>query len=153
MESKCQRARIESPHINHLRQRAVLVVDDEEIVRNLASRMVEHAGFSVLTANDGEEAVRLYREHQNEIVCVLLDLTMPKLDGEEAFRAIRQIQPDIRVILSSGYGEEFATERFSGMGLAGFLQKPYQLDTMIATLRAAVAGGTHERKPVAIRPA
>jgi CheY-like chemotaxis protein len=119
----------------------VLVVDDEEIVRNLAKKMVEIAGFSVLTANDGEEAVRLYREHQNEIACVLLDLTMPKMGGEEAFRAIRQISPDVRVILSSGYSEETATGRFAGMGLAGFIQKPYQLDTMIATLREAVGGG------------
>jgi PAS domain S-box-containing protein len=116
----------------------VLVVDDEEIVRSLAKKMVEVAGFSVLTANDGEEAVRLYRKHQDEIACVLLDLTMPKLNGEETFRAIRQISPGVRVILSSGYGEEFATGRFSGMGLAGFIQKPYQLDTMIATLREAM---------------
>ena len=71
----------------------VLVVDDEEIVRSLAKKMVEIAGFSVLTANDGEEAVRLYREHQDEIACVLLDLTMPKMGGEETFRAIRQISP------------------------------------------------------------
>ncbi len=116
----------------------VLVVDDEEIVRNLAKKMVEIAGFSVLTANDGEEAVRLYREHQNEIACVLLDLTMPKMNGEETFRAIRQISPGVRVILSSGYSEETATGRFSGLGLAGFIQKPYQLDTMITTLREAV---------------
>ena len=116
----------------------VLVVDDEEIVRSLAKKMVETAGFSVLTANDGEEAVHLYREHQNEIACVLLDLTMPKMGGEEAFRAIRQVSPGVRVILSSGYSEETATGRFSGLGLAGFIQKPYQLDTMIAKLQAAL---------------
>ena len=118
----------------------VLVVDDEEVVRSLAKKMVEIAGFSVLTANDGEEAVRLYREHQDEIACVLLDLTMPKMGGEEAFRAIRQISPNVCVILSSGYSEETATGRFAGLGLAGFIQKPYQLDTMIATLREAVGG-------------
>jgi CheY-like chemotaxis protein len=106
--------------------------------------MVEVAGFSVLTANDGEAAVRLYREHQKEIACVLLDLTMPTMGGEEAFRVIRQISPTVRVILSSGYSEETATGRFSGLGLAGFIQKPYQLDTMIATLRQAV--GTNEEK-------
>ena len=65
-------------------------MDDEEMVRTLASRMVEHAGFTVLTANDGEEAVRLYRQHQDEIVCVLLDLTMPKMNGEETFRDLRK---------------------------------------------------------------
>ena len=122
----------------------VLVVDDEEIVRSLAKRMVEVAGFSVLTANDGEEAVRLYHEHQDEIACVLLDLTMPKMGGEETFRMICQISPGVRVILSSGYSEETATGRFAGLGLAGFIQKPYQLDTMIATLRDAVTGRNKE---------
>ena len=122
----------------------VLVVDDEEVVRSLARKMVEIAGFSVLTASDGEEAVRLYREHKDEIACVLLDLTMPKMGGEEAFRAIRQVSPSVRVILSSGYSEETATGRFSGLGLAGFIQKPYQLDTMIATLRRAVGVGTED---------
>ena len=71
----------------------VLVVDDEEIVRSLAKRMVEEAGFSVLTAGDGEEAIRLFRQHQHEIVCVLLDLTMPKMDGQETFRELRRIRP------------------------------------------------------------
>ena len=118
----------------------VLVVDDEEVIRRSAKRMIEVAGFSVLTANDGEEAVRLYREHQTEIACVLLDLTMPKMNGEETIRAIRQIAPGVRVVLSSGYNEETATGRFSNLGLAGFIQKPYQLDTMIAALREAVAG-------------
>jgi len=122
----------------------VLVVDDEAIVRSLAKKMVEIAGFSVLTANDGEEAVRVYCEHQTEIACVLLDLTMPKMGGEEAFRAIRQISPGVRVILSSGYSEETATGQFAGLGLAGFIQKPYQLDTMIATLRRAVGVGTED---------
>ena len=75
---------------------------------------------------------------------MLLDLTMPKMGGEETFRAIRQISPGIRVILSSGYSEETATGRFAGLGLAAFIQKPYQLDTMIATLRRAVGGGSEE---------
>ena len=68
------------------RSGTVLVVDDEEIIRNLASRMIEQAGFTVLTANDGEEAIRLYHQHKDDIACVLLDLTMPKMNGEETFR-------------------------------------------------------------------
>jgi PAS domain S-box-containing protein len=118
----------------------VLVVDDEEMVRTLASRMVEHAGFAVLTANDGEEAVRAYRQHQDEIVCVLLDLTMPKMSGEETFHALRQIRSDVRVILSSGYGKAATTERFSQLGPAGFIQKPYQFETLVARLWEALEG-------------
>ena len=97
--------------------------------------MIEHAGFAVLTASDGEEAIRLYREHQKEIACVLLDLTMPKRNGEETFRELRRISPDVRVILSSGYSEEAATAKFSPVGAGRFIQKPYQLDTMVAKLR------------------
>jgi CheY-like chemotaxis protein len=118
---------------------SVLVVDDEETVRTLASRMVEHAGFAVLTASDGEAAVRLYRQHHNKIVCVLLDVTMPEMNGEETFRELRKIHPDVRVILSSGCSEGAITASFSPLGLAGFIQKPYQRDTLIAKLRGAVA--------------
>ncbi len=70
----------------------VLVVDDEETVRTLARRMLEHFGFSVLTASGGQEAIRLFREHQHEVSCVLLDLTMPDLDGAETFDELRRIR-------------------------------------------------------------
>ncbi len=122
----------------------VLVVDDEELVRTLAGGMIERAGFAVLKANDGDEAVRLYHQHAKEIVCVLLDLTMPKMSGEDTFQELRRINPAVRVILSSGFSEEGATERFAGGGLAGFIQKPYELDRLIVTLREAVAGGNEE---------
>jgi DNA-binding NarL/FixJ family response regulator len=68
---------------------------------------------------------------------VLLDLTMSKMSGEETFRALRGISPDIRVLVSSGYSEDAAAEQFSQLGLAGFIQKPYRHDTLIAKLRAA----------------
>ena len=97
--------------------------------------MIEQTGFSVLTANDGQEAVGLYREREKDISCVLLDLTMPKMNGEETFRALRCIRPDVRVILSSGYAEESAIERLAGARPAGFIQKPYQLDALTAVLR------------------
>jgi two-component system, cell cycle sensor histidine kinase and response regulator CckA len=116
----------------------ILVVDDEEIVRSLAGRMIEQAGFSVLCAADGEGAVRLYRSHKDEIACVLLDFTMPRMDGVQTLRELRRISPRVRVILTSGYSEETATERFADMGLAGFLQKPYQHDTLLAKLTKIV---------------
>jgi two-component system, cell cycle sensor histidine kinase and response regulator CckA len=117
----------------------VLVVDDEEIVCNLARRTIENVGFSVLTAKDGEEAIRLFQQHRQEIECVVLDLTMPKMDGAETLRELRRISPAVRVILSSGYSEDRAQDRFSGWRLAGFIQKPYRRETMIAALRKAVS--------------
>jgi len=103
----------------------VLIVDDEETIREIATVILEDVGFSVLTANDGEDGVRVFGEHQSQIRAVLLDMTMPRLNGSEAFREIRMIDPDVKVVLSSGYNEQDATNRFAGKGLAGFIQKPY----------------------------
>ena len=116
----------------------ILVVDDEESMRMWAQSALEGVGFAVVTAGDGEEAVRLYEQRYAEIACVLLDLTMPKLNGEETFRELCRIRPDVRVILSSGNSEEESVERFSGMGLAAFLHKPYRGDALIAAVRKAV---------------
>ncbi len=116
----------------------VLIVDDEEMVRTMAQKMLEYAGFSVLTASDGQQGIELYREHQAEVVCVLLDLTMPEMDGVETFHELCRIREDVRVILFSGYSEQNATRRFSGMKPAGFIQKPYRFDTLISLLREVV---------------
>ncbi len=111
-------------------QGTVLIVDDEETVRAVGRQMVERMGFTALTAADGREAVEVFREHRTEIVCVLLDLTMPHMDGEETFRELCRIQPGVDVILCSGYGMQDATQRFTGKGLAGFIQKPYTMATL-----------------------
>jgi len=112
----------------------ILVVDDEEVVRSVAKAMLEKAGFVVIEAADGRQGVDLFREHKDQIVAVLLDLTMPKKSGEEAFYEMRSIKPGIRVILSSGYGREEAVSRFAGNGLADFIQKPYRSASLIEKL-------------------
>ncbi len=105
----------------------ILLADDEETVCAVGKRMLERMGFSILTAPDGREALKLYLEHSDEIVCILLDLTMPHMDGEETYRELRRIRPDIKVILCSGYNEQNATQQFAGKGLAGFIQKPFNI--------------------------
>ena len=105
----------------------VLIVDDEETVCAVGKQMLDCMGFSVLTASDGHEAIKVFREHPDDIVCVLLDLTMPHMDGVEAFRSMRHLCPGVKVILCSGYNEQDATKRFAGKGLAGFIQKPYDM--------------------------
>jgi len=116
---------IESDADGWLAAGTILVVDDEDTIREVAAMMLEEMGFSTLTAINGIEAVELYRQHQNEIAAVLLDMTMPKMDGKACFRELRRINKKVKVILSSGYSEEDATGRFSGKGLSGFVQKPY----------------------------
>ncbi len=103
----------------------VLIADDEESICAIGKLMLSRMGFDVLIAIDGRQAVEIFRQNADDIVCVLLDLTMPHLDGEQVFTEIRRMKPDIKVILSSGYNKQDATQRFAGKGLAGFIQKPY----------------------------
>jgi two-component system cell cycle sensor histidine kinase/response regulator CckA len=118
---------------------AVLVVDDDETVRVVAQHMLERSGFTVLTARDGAEGVSTFRANAQQVSLVLLDLTMPSLSGEEAFRAMRQVRPDVRVVLMSGYGSHELATRFGAEGLAGFIQKPFRLEELEACLTTALA--------------
>lgn len=116
----------------------VLVVDDEESVLGIAARMVASFGFSPLQANSGKEAVEVFRRRGEEIAAVLLDLTMPGMGGEEVFRELRAMDPDVRVLLMSGYGEKEALSRFVGAGVAGFVQKPFCPDDLRSKLQSVL---------------
>ena len=120
---------------------SVLVVDDESAVRSISRQMLKRLGFKALLASDGHEALDLLRQHESEITCVLLDLTMPQMDGEEAFREMRRISPGITVLLCSGYNEQDATQRFVGKGLAGFLQKPFTMGDLKQALAKVLTAG------------
>ena len=116
----------------------VLVVDDEEPVRSFAETTLKRYGFEVLVARDGREAVDVFKKNADSIDAVLLDMTMPHLGGKETFQELRSLSPDIRVILSSGYNEQDATDRFASKGLAGFLQKPYRPQELVDTIQVAL---------------
>ncbi len=103
----------------------VLVIDDEEIVRRTAQTTLERFGYDVVLAGNGRQGLDAFRRLADRVAVVLLDMTMPVMSGEETFRELRTIQPDIKVILSSGYNEVEAIRHFTGKGLAGFIQKPY----------------------------
>ena len=118
----------------------VLVVDDEPAVLDTIASILDEAGVPWAAASDGEAAVRLFRERAAHVQLVLLDLSMPGLSGEDTFEALRQIDPAVRVLLSSGYSEAEATRRFVGRGLAGFLQKPYRPGALIESVRRALGG-------------
>ncbi len=118
-------------------QGTVLVVDDEETVRNVAARLLEKIGFTVERANDGAAAMELFRRHPTKYALVLLDLTMPHLDGEETFRQMRHLYPAARVVLMSGFNHQEIMTRFSGKGLAGFVQKPIEAQILLDEVRRA----------------
>ncbi len=118
----------------------VLVVDDDESVRSTASAMLRKLGFEAALARDGREAVSAFRAEPDRFALVLMDLTMPHLDGEQAFAELRRIRPNARVVLMSGFNQHEAVSRFTGKGLASFLQKPFQVESLSATLQGALAG-------------
>jgi PAS domain S-box-containing protein len=116
------------------RARAVLIIDDEDFVREAVKDVLETFQTSFFLACDGYEGIELYKQHADEIDIVLLDLSMPGLNGEQTFRKLKEIDPNVRVILTSGYTEEDATKHFPGKGLAGFIQKPFSPQKLIAKL-------------------
>jgi PAS domain S-box-containing protein len=115
-----------------------LVVDDEETVRAVTARTLESLGFTPLTACDGAEGVRVFREHAGALRLVLLDLTMPHMDGEEAYREFYRINPDVPVVLMSGFTEKDTIDRFAGKRLAGFIQKPFDRKRLQAKVRSVL---------------
>jgi CheY-like chemotaxis protein len=125
----------------------ILLADDEETVRAITARLLRLLGFDVLVAEDGRHAVFLFREHQAEITLVILDLTMPHQGGEEASREIRQLAPETKIVLASGWDENDFGPRFAGKGLAGFLQKPYTLATLRALLSSILPAALSDAEP------
>lgn len=115
-------------------QGTILLVDDEESLRWLGADMLSSLGYSVLTAEDGVEAVAMYRQHADDIRAIILDLTMPRMDGLETFTELRRINPHATVILASGYSSEDVAARFMGKGLTGVLQKPYSINKLKQSL-------------------
>jgi PAS domain S-box-containing protein len=116
------------------RSATVLVIDDEDVVRDMVGEVLEHEGFEVLRAEDGARGVALLRERRDRVDVVLLDLSMPGLSGEETFRRLREIDPDVRVILSSGYDRDEARGRFGAGPPAGFIQKPYRPEKLVSEI-------------------
>jgi PAS domain S-box-containing protein len=116
----------------------ILLADDEETIRNLGRRMLQRAGFEVILAADGREAIDKFVSDKDSISLVILDLTMPHADGETCYREMRQLKPGVRVILSSGYNEQDIVNRFAGKGLAGFIQKPYTTEELLDKIREAL---------------
>jgi PAS domain S-box-containing protein len=111
-------------------QGVVLVVDDEETIRNLTAQMLTLAGFDPVIVADGREAVEIFRAAPDRFALVLLDLTMPNMGGEETFAELQKLRPDVPVVLMSGYFKQDVLVRFANQGPAGFLQKPFTVDDL-----------------------
>jgi len=120
-------------------QGAILVVDDDSAVRDVTRRLLSRQGFEVLEAESGAAAIGILAEAHQRIRFVLLDLTMPGMDGCETCRRMRELVPGVRVVLTSGHSEAALRDRFAGSGIVGFLQKPFDLGTLLRVTKDAIA--------------
>ncbi|ATX79186.1 Response regulator receiver domain-containing protein [Mariprofundus aestuarium] len=118
----------------------ILIIDDEVIIREVAACILEDMGFETMTAENGWEGVQHYLGSRDQIVGVLLDMTMPKMDGIECFSQLRGINPKVKVVLSTGYNERVASGGFAGKGLAGYIQKPYEPKALREKMRSMLEG-------------
>lgn len=116
----------------------VLLIDDEEAVRQIAGAMLKKSGLAVLEAENGESGANLLREHGERIDLVILDLTMPGMSGEQAFDLLRSIREDVPIVIASGYSETEAVARTAGRRFTGFLQKPFTVDRLTETVASAL---------------
>ncbi len=103
----------------------ILLVDDEDILRQTGSLLLEHMGYTVILAKDGAEAVKIYQERHDQIDCIILDIVMPVMNGKEAFEHLIRINPDAKVIISSGFTRDINMNTMLETGAAGYLMKPF----------------------------
>jgi two-component system, cell cycle sensor histidine kinase and response regulator CckA len=127
------------PGDNHCR--TILVVEDERLMRRLLERILCTDDTSVLLAADGQEAVDIYRDHKLEISVVLLDLGLPKLSGWEVFKNLKQQNPDVCVVVASGYLDPDVKSRMHSAGVQYFIEKPYKLNELVSTLHGVIKQG------------
>jgi CheY-like chemotaxis protein len=118
----------------------VLIVDDEDGVRSVLTRMLERAGYSVILAEDGLRGVEIFRQRAGRIDLVVLDMAMPRMSGGEAYDLFVQIDPAVRILISSGYSEEGRAAEILARGAKGFLKKPYGNETVLSLVRATLDG-------------
>lgn len=123
------------PDLRAPHAQTILLVDDESMIRDLGRAVLTRAGFHVLTAEDGQEAVDLYAQHRDSIELVVLDVTMPRMSGRDAFRHIMEMNPQARILFSTGYTADELEEVESAVGL---LSKPYRPQELLSAVRAAL---------------
>jgi PAS domain S-box-containing protein len=118
----------------------VMLVDDEDMIIDVGTRMLKKLGYQVFIARDGKEAIEIFKKHPEEIDLVVLDMIMPKMGGGETYDRIKKIKPDVKVLLSSGFSINGQASEILNRGCNGFIQKPFNLQNLSKNLRAILEG-------------
>ncbi|MEZ4269375.1 MAG: response regulator [Myxococcota bacterium] len=126
------------------RNAVVLVVDDDRMIREVATRSLERAGYQVVAVGSGQEAVDLVRSQSHGIDAILLDLSMPEMDGWEAAAQLKACRPEIPIALTSGYGEDQFPARRGACNYDAFLDKPYGPGELALCVDSLLASGTRD---------
>lgn len=120
--------------------RLILLVDDDDIVRSIAGRLLERMGYRVVSAENGQRALERFEAAPDGFALVILDMIMPEMNGEEVFHAIRHLRPSQPILLASGYSLEWKTQSLLQQQAVGFIQKPYLYNELADAVRGAIAG-------------
>ncbi len=108
-------------------KRTALLIDDDEVIRDIGRDMLNLIGISCITAENGESGIKRYLENISEISFVILDVQMPGITGEKVYRKLVEINPDIKILIASGYGKEYLETRFFKERILHYMPKPFQL--------------------------
>ncbi|MBP8984267.1 MAG: PAS domain S-box protein [Syntrophobacterales bacterium] len=126
----------------------ILLVDDEEVILEVSREMLEALGYKIFWADNGWDAVDIYAENRGEIDLVILDMIMPGMSGSETFDKLKEINPHVKVILSSGYSMNGMAANIMEKGCRGFIQKPFNLEQLSSSVRKALVADRQARRPV-----
>ena len=116
----------------------ILLVDDEEVIIDVARDMLEILGYRAIVARDGQQAIDIYNSRKDEIALVILDMVMPGLSGADVFQALKAINPKVKVILASGYIMSRQVAAVMEQGCRAFMPKPYRMEDLAETIRAII---------------
>lgn len=119
-------------------KKTVFVVDDEEMLRTLTCDIIEGEGYKVISASNGREALEMFRRVGNEVGLVILDMSMPEMDGTQTFEALREIDPQLKVLVSSGFSDDPHVAKLIKDGAHGIIPKPFKVDELATIVRNAM---------------
>ena len=120
---------------------SILVIDDEAVIRDFIKEGLEDLGYTVLTAEDGEIGIDIYKEKKEAIDLVILDLVLPKISGMITYQRLKEIDPQILVLLASGYSQKGQAQELLDQGVQGFMQKPFRLKELAREIRVLLSKG------------
>jgi two-component system cell cycle sensor histidine kinase/response regulator CckA len=116
----------------------ILLVDDEDMIIDVSRQLLERLGYTVLSAASGREAIEIYKKHLDEISLIIIDMIMPDLNGGETYDELKTIDPDIKVLLASGYSLDGQAQNILDRGCNGFIQKPFNIKKLSHKIRTVL---------------